>query len=94
MALFNTWGVREQRLSAAALRVSAATDALLGQLLAPLLASNSVGAAAGVSGCGGDLLRAFDAAWAEYLALFAAWKGHDAAALEVRHQTLTPKPKP
>lgn len=79
MALFNTWSNREQQLSAAARRLSAAADALLGRLTA---------APAGDIGGGVAELRAFDAAWSEYLGLFAAWKGRDVAALEVRLHNL------
>lgn len=47
----------------------------------------AAGGSGGISGSGGGIcseeLAAFDGAWAEYVGLFAAWKGRDAAALEV-----------
>jgi hypothetical protein len=86
--VFNTWAAREQGLSTAAHTLSSATAALLARLTAGPSAEVSDGG--GIRGGGGggiaaaEALAAFDSAWAEYLALFAAWKRHDAAALEVR----------
>ena len=88
MTVFNTWAAREQGLSAAAHVLYSATAALLTRLMAgPAAEVSSGGGTGGSSAEGGagipETLAAFDGAWAEYLALFAAWKRHDAAALEV-----------
>ena len=88
MTVFNTWAGREQDLRAAACALSSATTMLLARLTAGPATDVSCGAGAGGGGSGSksaaEALAAFDGAWADYLALFAAWKRHDAAALEVR----------
>jgi hypothetical protein len=84
--VFNSWAAREQGLRAAACALSWATTALLAQLTACPAAEVSSTGGGDSNTAAAEALAAFDAAWAEYLALFAAWKRHDAAALEVRSQ--------
>ena len=86
MTVFNTWAARERALTAAAHSLASAMDTLLTQLASQPSAAPDTSSGSGNAVTGA--LAAFDAAWAQYLALFAAWKGHDAAALEVRPQPL------
>ena len=92
--MFNTWGSKEQRLAAAARHMLAAFTALLVALTADGLEGAAATAATTaamdvsegspiVGGSKAALLRRFDAEWVAYLTSFAAWKGSDAAALEV-----------